>query len=173
MPQEKVSDFTSEIPQRAFINAQIIQKVISSSDFQQTIKEVADSYGLMDYNFLNPAYISSLLYCLLVVPREVFLVDNDSNLDQLLPAASVLVFFDIKHDTENVRGRSSQFIRRLRNSVAHARFTVDNEMNFTFTDKRNCSSVQDEFVVEASASSLMLFLSKIGAFLANLRTSPL
>ena len=167
-----MEDFRKEIPQRAFINAQIIQQVMDSSDFQDAIDQVSNNYGLSHYQFMNQAHIVSLLYCLLVIPREVFVSGNENILDQRLPSDSVVTFFDIIHDANNSKLRSSQFIRRLRNSVAHARFTIDSQMNFTFSD-RSPRALDDEFIVKASVSSLMAFLSRIGSYLANLRTNQL
>jgi len=106
------------------------------------------------------------------VPREVFVAGNDADLDIRLPVEDVVEFFDIVIDIDHVALRSSQFLRRLRNSVVHARFSVDNMMNFRFTDRRP-QSAQDEFIITASSANLMDFLSRIGAFLANLRANPL
>lgn len=81
-------------------------------------------------------------------------------------------FFRIHVDAAGVASRSSQFLRRLRNSVAHANFSVDESMNFKFTDRKPHAS-QDDFVITASSTEVMKFLSSIGAFLANLRSNPL
>lgn len=161
-----------EIPQRAFINAQIMQKVHDDPNFQRAVASVAEGYGIGEYQFMNPAYVASLLYCLLVVPRELFVSPQDKLFDEKLPAEEMTAFFDIEVDTEGVASTSSQFLRRLRNSIAHARFSVDHAMNFQFIDASRGAS-QDEFRVTASSSQLMRFISRIGAFLANLRTSPL
>lgn len=121
---------------------------------------------------MNPAYVASLLYCLLVVPRELFIAGDNTTLDANLSARDVTKFFRIHVDTAGVASRSSQFLRRLRNSVAHANFSVDESMNFKFTDRKPRAS-QDEFVITASSTEVMDFLSSIGAFLANLRSNPL
>jgi hypothetical protein len=169
-----MSDLRNEIPQRAFINAQILQQAALTPDFQAAVQQVAKVYGLIQYEFMNPAYVASLLYCLLVLPREVFASDDQNALllDRALPAALVASFFDVDTISEDAQNRSSQFIRRLRNSVAHARFTVDNDMNFRFTD-RSPRDQADTFIVRASAAMIINFLSHVGSFLANLRSNPL
>lgn len=64
--------FKSEIPKRAFINAQIIQKVCNTNNWQDALTSVSLEYKLESYNFINQAYLVSLMYCLLVVPKEVW-----------------------------------------------------------------------------------------------------
>lgn len=160
------------IPQCAYINAQILQSLNDIHAIQNLVKQVGQSLGVENYSFMNQAYIASLLYCLLVVPREVFVARNDSALDARLPSNTVTDFFKIERDTKGAAARSSNFLRRLRNSVAHARFSVDDQMVFRFTDRPAPRST-DEFIITASIQNLGDFLSVIGALLANLRTNPL
>ena len=65
-------NFTKDIPQRAFINAEILQTALPTEGFQQAIQDIAKKYKLNDYIYTNPAYCVSLLYCLIVVPKELF-----------------------------------------------------------------------------------------------------
>ena len=68
-----MTDLKKEIPQRAFINALILQSAEHTGDFRQAMQEITKKNGLSDYVYENPAYIVSLLYCLIVVPKEIFL----------------------------------------------------------------------------------------------------
>lgn len=163
-----MTNLATEIPQRAFINAQIIQRVHNSGPFQAAAHEVSGRYGIRDYEFMNPAYVASLLYCLLVVPRQLFVEGNEGFWDSQVPPATISSYFAIKAAAPEILQRGSQFLRRLRNAVAHARFEVDENFVFVFRDGR---AVVD-FEVQASADELMAFLSEIGSKLANLRNLP-
>jgi hypothetical protein len=164
-----MKNLAAEIPQRAFINAQIIQRVHDSGAFQAAAHEVSRGYGIQDYQFMNPAYVASLLYCLLVVPRHLFLEGKEEFWDSQVPPATISSHFAIKTAGPDVLQRSSRFLRKLRNAVAHARFEVDENVMFVFCDGR--SDVVD-FEVQASADKLMAFLSDVGSKLANLQSSP-
>jgi hypothetical protein len=117
---------------------------------------------------MNPAYVASLLYCLLVVPRQLFVEGNEIFWDSHVPPAMIGSHFVIKTAAPEILEKSSQFLRRLRNSVAHARFEVDEDLMFVFRDGRNVV----DFEVQASADHLMAFLSDVGSKLVNLRPLP-
>ena len=128
-----------------------------------------EGYGIPDYEFMNPAYIASLLYCLLVVPRQLFVEGKEDSWDVQVPFGTISSQFTIKTAAPKILQKSSQFIRKLRNAVAHARFEVDENLMFVFYD--GPPGVVD-FEVQASADNLMNFLSVVGSKLANLRSSP-
>lgn len=67
-----------EIPPRAFINAEIMQQIRDTATFTNAIKKICRKYNIPDYQFENPAYIISLLYCLIVIPKEQFLKNADT-----------------------------------------------------------------------------------------------
>jgi hypothetical protein len=168
-----MENLADEIPQRAFINAQIIQLLHDSATFQGAVSEVSGRYGIREYQFMNPAYVVSLLYCLLVVPRQLFIEGNELFWDSQLSASLLSSYFKLNKAEPNILQRSSAFLRKLRNAVAHARFEIDEDLMFVFRDGvfRNGALMVD-FETEASATNLGRFLSDIGSKLANARTSP-
>ena len=48
-------NLAKEIPQRAFINAQMIQEAEKTGDWFKSKARVAGSYGISDYQYQNPA----------------------------------------------------------------------------------------------------------------------
>jgi hypothetical protein len=165
-----MKNLADEIPRRAFINAQIIQQAHDSPAFQLAAHEVSERYGIADYQFLNPAYVAALLYCLLVVPRQLFVEGCESFWDSQVPVATIRSYFTIRIVSPKDLTASSHFLRRLRNAMAHARFEVDESFVFVFRDGPNRNTI--EFEVQIAADKLMAFLSEIGSQLANLGTSP-
>ncbi len=168
-------DLQHEIPKRAFINAQIIQEARDKPDFIRSIKKVISSpqcstQGLAEYQYENPAYIASLLYCLIVVPKELWAnpKNNDSLYARIEEHHPENLFRTVIHDNENKMGLTPTrlVIYHLRNAVAHARYSVDNHMGFTFWDQK-CEHCPPYWKVEIDPDKLMTFLSEIGAILAN------
>jgi len=170
--ESPMKNLAEEIPQRAFINAQVIQLLHDSAPFQEAVSAVSGHYGLRNYEFMNPAYVVSLLYCLLVVPRQLFVEGAEEVWNSQVPASAMSSYFVVNRDDQRVIESSSAFLRRLRNSVSHARFEIGEDLQFVFRDiniRKHPRKV--DFEVEASAANLMRFLSDIGSKLANLRPS--
>jgi len=168
-----------EIPLRAFINAQIIREAEKGNDWQAAIRAICEKYasqGLAEYQFMNPAYVVSLLYCLLVVPKELWIgINNDHPVfeDIKKDSVAVNVISKFKITTAIPTRREKEWsdnlylLHKLRNSIAHANYdigVVDGRMNFKFLDNNfECSIGKDD---------LMTFLSVVGAKLAMLRSAP-
>lgn len=167
-----MSDLRNEIPKRAYLNAEIVQEVMNTPAFDKCLQVVKQKYGLLDYQFMNQAYITSLLYCLLVVPKEVWLKTYpDHPVYSEIEKRNLASCFVLEIPTDNndkfFQSPIFSLIRGLRNSIAHARFAVDQDMKFTFWDQHNDSAPQ-HFRVSISIDNLSLFLSEVGALLANL-----
>ena len=167
-----MSNFTKDIPQSAFINAEIRQAALPTGDFQQAMQDVVKKYGLTDYTYMNPAYCVSLLYCLIVVPKELFVKRNAKAINSRLPVHDITELVNVVLDKDSAEDDSEFFLRRLRNSIAHVNYEVDKSMTFTFKDKRP-GEKDWKFIVTIEATNFMKFISLIGALLANLRTNPL
>ena len=149
---------------------------------------VSRRYGLQEWPFMNPAYVASLLYCLIAVSRHLFVGDQveEAFWDQQVPAVQMCSYFDVKKASPKVLQKSSQFLRRLRNSIAHVRYDIIDErgksevsgnwsgdwtrVSFVFRAKPPNADV-DDFEVSAPAAMVMKFLAEVGAKLANLRTA--
>lgn len=66
-------DFTDEIAVRAFINAQILGLAQKSVRLKEAKEEIIKRYNLdKNYSLQDHSWFLSLLYCLLVVPKELF-----------------------------------------------------------------------------------------------------
>ena len=82
-------------------------------------------------------------------------------------------FFSFEIDTQNVKTDTFNFLRRMRNSIAHVNYEVNESMMFTFRDRDPRSEPEGGLEMTIGRNKLMEFLSKFGADLANLRTIPL
>jgi|tagenome__1003787_1003787.scaffolds.fasta_scaffold20852411_3 hypothetical protein len=154
-------DFRDEIPRRAFIDAQILQLAAASGELRGSIDAISVPYGLDRYLPLGPAYAAGLLYCLIVVPRELWW---SPELLSRLEAQNPLALFSIK--VASASTDVERLIRHLRNSVAHADFSIAHNGTFTFRDRRSRTG-DPHFIAEIELPQLQLFLTAVGAEMAN------
>jgi hypothetical protein len=73
-------DFRTQIPQSAFINAQVIQQAIRDENLGRSLTEISEHYKIPRWKLINPAHVASLMYCLIVVPKELW---NPSSNDKI------------------------------------------------------------------------------------------
>jgi len=165
MPQPDDAAITSKvrIPQMAYMNAQVLHDAHARGLISESEQRVADSYGIPSYRVRNPAHVVSLLYCLIVVPKELWDPPANHQIYGRLEIHKPLDLFDIDHwDRSSNNHPIRDFIKHLRNAVAHANFDVcEDEDCYVFRDRGN-------FTVSISGENLGKFLSTVGAELANL-----
>jgi hypothetical protein len=165
-----MSDRRSEVPVWAFLNMQIVQEAVRSGDLDRAVRKIEERYELSPNSLrvINLAYVLSLLYCLVVVPKEIW---AGSRLPDALAGIDAdwlmsLVRIEIRSpdfDKEPVR----KLIQHLRNALAHVRFEVNGEGDFTFWDQKN-DQAPANFRATFTQNTLEQFISKVGAPLANL-----
>jgi hypothetical protein len=166
-----------EIPQRAFINAEIVQSVEKLNeeklnDWGKAVSSILEKYKLEQYQFMNPAYVASLLYCLFVVPKEIWVKRNKHHpvfkkIDQN-ELRDRIEYTSTNHNFD--ADFAYNFVVKLRNAVAHVNYEFDKNMDFEFWD-RDYNSKKENFHCKVDAKALMWLLSVVGAELANLKTS--
>jgi len=122
--------------------------------FHQTHPEFPQGYR---FNPVNPGMVMMLLYGILVVSKETWDARND------FPFLSRQRF---TFKVGNPEISSKDFIRLLRNAVAHAHFTVNvNSQEYTFWNV--AKDGQRDFEVTVSQSTLGDFLTELGRFYIN------
>ena len=165
-------DLRHEIPARAFINAQIIQEAIKSDALSASVQTVLKmpfykNTGLSSYQFQNQAYIVSLLYCLIVVPKEVWGRNQADPLYEAIRDENIVPKFTILIANNNWNNKPHYWlIHYLRNSIAHANYSVNDKMQFTFWNEP--SGGEPNWKVSIDSDGLMDFISKVGSLLANI-----
>jgi len=166
-----MTDHRADAPTWAFLNAQIIQEAEATGALKLAIANVEQRHGLPSgsLSLRNSAFVLSLLYCMLVIPKEIWARDALPPELASLDPHPILALFSVtlkpsKFDEEPFH----TLLRRLRNSVAHARFAIDDSGKITFWDQRNDSTPKD-FEASITSDSLSLFLSTVGVALSNFR----
>jgi len=160
----------SDVPALAFMNAQIAQLAVHTQDFAKCMDQVVRGhYGLTEYRFINPAYAMSLMYCLIVVPKEMWSLSENHQVYKDLAQLDPVQLFDIRIKPSRFDSHPVYYlVRHLRNSIAHANFELTASDGFIFWEAK---AGPRHFEARASDESLALFLSRVGGCLANLGLS--
>jgi hypothetical protein len=167
-----IKDFRVDIPVYSFLNAAIVDHAEKTNAFAEHITLVLANAGLpptTEYQFKNPAFICGLLYGLIVVPKEVWLHSKDDPIYQRLHESDLLELFTVTC-CDRCPDAHSMFhlIRHLRNSIAHANFSVDHTQAFTFWDQKNRGGPRT-WEARIANPKLMEFLSMLAHVVVYLR----
>jgi len=155
-----------EIPKWAWYNGMFLFKFAESLENQdrQDIRGFYDSFrgeylNGIDFPLKNQGVSISLLYMLLVVPREMW--ENQRNQGTQFQFNSRNIFeFEVGHGYE-----AWDFIRCMRNSVAHANFDMNQEGLYAFWNERENGEIN--FKVKVTHSNLFRFITEIGQYYIN------
>lgn len=168
-------DHRLDVPSWAFTNGQIAREAVLSGDLARSVRSVEIEYGLNEgaLRFINPAHLASLLYCLIVVPKEVWLLSENHSVYDSIEREWMVAVFAIEQDDNGDMAKHPVYylIHHLRNAVAHANFSIENDGQFKFWDQKTKTSPV-YFRASITEKCLYEFLEKVGALLANLRNVP-
>jgi hypothetical protein len=150
------------IPFIAYLNYVFIDKLAQNDVFKSGEMEIAKQYDI-SYFYHNEAETISRLYCLLVVPKEVW--GSDQKYAELLgtidESKTLSLFSFVRRREINLK----YTLRSLRNSVSHARF-ISESKGFTFWDV-DMKGVE-HFRVFISHQNLNSLIADIGLKFAQL-----
>lgn len=167
-----MADHRDDVPAWAYINAQIIQEAETTGALATAIASVERRHGFPPHtlSLRNSAFVLSLLYCMLVIPEHLWARDALPPELASLDPQPILDLFSITLKPQRFDEKPLYWLlRRLRNSVAHARFAIYDSGEITFWDQKNNNTPKD-FEAAVSPDSLGRFLSTVGVALANLRS---
>ena len=162
-------DLRLDVPARAFINAQLLSLLERGGTFWDAKKQLfsQDVYAqsglsVYDYKLFDHSLAISLLFCTIVVPREFLDLPPNHRVYRDFDAERVSHFFTITQPTQVT---SYLFLRCLRNSVAHALFSVSQsagEAHYQFWTER-------EPILKATIGhgDLIRFVESVGKRLTN------
>lgn len=164
-----MNDSRQEIPQWTWYNGQFLFQFdeqlnqnpeMSISDFFQNFRT---DQGIQNHNFYNTknqGTIILLMYGLMVVPREIWEKENTR-----FPFTTREKFI-ISSPTDKDNLDTLNFLRLLRNSLAHANFSIDantNRLRFWNNDNNG----NKNFEVEISFGDLGEFTAEVGKYYIN------
>jgi hypothetical protein len=161
MPQY---DLRLDIPARAIMNDNIRHRMELGASFLQAKQEYfAEPWAVkagidpLAYTLDDQVRAISLLYCVIVVPRELLSLSQDHQLYQELDRLGVASYFRVKRPNPI---DSFRLVTSLRHAVSHGLFSIEQvagQINYTFWTERD-----PRFKAEITQSQLMAFLNACG-----------
>jgi hypothetical protein len=164
-------DLRLDLPALAYIDAQLLSLLEQGGTFWDAKRHLFTSAQyrnqftsehIYTYKLHSHVLAVSLLYCCIVVPREILDLPVDHQLFRELDAERVCDLFKVESPTNL---SAYQLIRLLRNAVAHALFSVEEKsgkVRFTFWTDR-----PPIFRAHADQEAIFRFLSIAGVKLTN------
>ena len=163
-------DLKLDIPALAYMNAQLLSPLEQGGTAFEAKKKLFSQEHYVNaqldpYNFplFNHSLIISVLFNTVVVPREFLDLPMNHGIYSGFDADKVTRYFDVKKP-EAVD--SQLLIRCLRNSIAHALFSItqspSGEVQYRFWTER-----EPIFEATATQGDLVKFVSIVGQRLAN------
>lgn len=164
-----MSNSREEIPVWTWYNGQLLFQFeeqlkknpnMTISDF---FIEFQKDQGIQNMNFYhtkNQGVVILLMYGLMVIPKEIWEKDSSHF------AFTTRDKFNIKLPINPEDINTFNFLRFLRNSLAHANFSIDaSNATLTFWNKNNKGN--KNFEVEISYSDLGEFTAEVGKYYIN------
>lgn len=156
----------TDITQKAFIYAEILQDSRMAAPRTLVTRDVERKYGLEvgalgDGNFIE-VRVLALLYTLVVYPKEFMRLESHTlenlGLDEIVSKDGIeLIDWGTN---EKITKDAYGAIHSIRNAVSHARIDFD-DRHVVLTDKSG-------FCIGFTYEAMGWFLSSVGAYLANL-----
>jgi hypothetical protein len=168
-------DLRLDVPARAYINAQLISLLDQGGSAYDAKKQLfsAKSYAgsipseqVYEWKLYDHSLAISLLYCTIVVPRELLAVPADHPMYREFDAHKVPAAFRI---AEPAQIDSYQLVRSLREAVALAQFSIreqDGEAHWEFWTER-----EPRFRASIGHNALLGFISVVGQRFTNALTA--
>jgi hypothetical protein len=160
-----------KIPKFAFVEAQVIHRAVRANALERSVREVESDYGLrpgsLGHGVFLECRVVSLLYCLILVPKEVWARGSGHELyERISNQWTIDPGMISQHRPDFWESPTYHFIHHLRNALAHARFDFTN-WRFDFWDQLP-SEKSPSFRASLQLDDLQSFLEIVGALLANL-----
>lgn len=154
-----------DIPALAFIEHQVMHSPSSIEAFKAVMPAIEQQYGVPSGSLGSGVYyqtrILALLYLLIVFPREAWALDESDPIYQRIEELTDYDAWGVVPKQSGEKPFSFEFIRRIRNAVAHA--------NVEFFENEVRLWDRNGFRATCSFEAISQWLSEVGALLANLR----
>ena len=156
-----------KIPRIAYIEAQILHRASGQGLLVPVVRAVETEYGLQSGSLGSGVFletrITSLLYSLIVVPKEFWNLGQNhpiyGQINRFWSIKKVTIYLDESH-WENPTYR---FVHHLRNAVAHVNYEFKRG-EFEFWDQ---FKEKPKYRAKLSTEQMQDFLEVVGSLLAN------
>ncbi len=138
-----MEDRRIQIPTACSVNVAIIDELQQTSLFKQYCVEVPRKGGFKgpesesEWPFMNLSWGAYMMYCLVVVPKELYNLPKDDPFYIDLQKRNVMQYFTITKERKTFDIDPQYHLNSLRNAISHVNFTIDTNDVFTFWDRRH------------------------------------
>jgi len=159
-----MEDRRIQIPTGCWVNVEIIDRLQQTSLFKQYCVEVPRKLGFQDpeseseWPFMNLSWGAYMMYCLLVVPKELYNLPKGDPFYIDLQKRNVMQYFTITKERETFDIDPRYHLNSLRNAISHVNFTIDTNDEFTFWDHPSKKPNERHWEARATETSLIKFL---------------
>lgn len=138
-----------------------IQECLIQENQNKTVQQLIDEFALRYDNIglLNPGTLFMASYLMFLYPKESEIRRKILD-DIILPDYKILKEGIVKKNIKD------NFLRRIRNSIAHANFEIKNNLDIIFRDV-NPKDITDEFEIEIQLYQFGKFLNNFMLSLKN------
>ncbi|MCK4825889.1 hypothetical protein KA005_59625 [bacterium] len=135
-----MEDRRNQIPIGCSVNVAIIGQLQSTDVFKQKCIQVPAMMGIQPpvpgepWPFFNLSWGAYLMYCFIVVPKELYNLPNEDEFYVRLKKENVMEAFTVKKEKKTFQDDPSYYFRSLRNAISHVNYNIDSSDEFTLWD---------------------------------------
>lgn len=158
------------------VNSAIINDVIHKGGqgaFNDSCVEVPKKYNIipsapnMSWPFQNSSWEVYKLYCMIVVPKELYNLDESDSYYINLVKKDVMRNFNIKKQRKNFKESVLYNFNSLRNSISHVNYLIRDDGSFVMWDHKPKQKAEEawHWHVEITRDDMNVFLGEISVHL--------
>lgn len=163
-------DKRKQIPKLAYIEMQILQKAFKTDALVPSARHVEEEQkypkDVLGNGGFQQVRVISLLYCLIVIPKELWNLKKDHEIFKSIDEKWLLTIFVVKkHKHDFFDNTTYNIIHCIRNSISHANFShVGTE--YEFWDQYP-NTKEEHTMITAPIEKLEVFIAEVGSLFAN------
>ena len=159
-----MEDRRIQIPTQCWVNVAIIDRLQQTSLFKKYCVDVPREAGFQglgpesEWPFMNLSWGAYMMYCLLVVPKELYNLPKEDPFYTGLQKREVMQYFTISKERETFARNPRYHLRSFRNAISHVNYEIDANSELTFWDHPPGEPQKRHWEVRATEDHLLEFL---------------
>jgi len=153
-----------QVPTMCWVNVAIIDRLRYTDAFKKCCRDVSRNAGFVpptpetEWPFMNLSWGAYMMYCLLVVPKELYELPNNDSFFKGLLDQQAMRSFTVNKERFKFEIDPSYHLSCLRNAVSHVHFRIDQQGKLTFWDHPPRKPDKRRWEVEIEHNDLIKFL---------------
>jgi len=166
-----MSKLINQISIGCAVNSAIINDVMSNENghFNDSCIDVPRKHNMippvpnMPWPFQNSSWEAYKLYCMIVVPKELYKLPGNDQFYLDLVNKNVMRNFTIKKQRESFQDSALYHFNSLRNAISHVNYSIKEDGSFVMWDHRPNQEAEKfwHWHIEITKNDMNLFLGEI------------